>query len=163
MVSGVFDTSRTANATSFVQGLIGNWTLAPVIELSSGRPYSLLTYKDSSIINSPDTARPNVVALGTPGSYSSPDGKVGLTQPPLGSVGNLGRNTYTTGGYVTIDFRLARRIRLGDRISTDFSADVFNLFNRVNIREVDKSFTQAGRPVAAFNPRQIQFGIKVVF
>ena len=91
VVSGVFDTSRTADATSFFQGLVGNWTLAPIIELSSGRPYSLLTYKDSSIINSPDTARPNVVAIGTLGSYASPDGKVGLIQPPLGSVGNLGR------------------------------------------------------------------------
>jgi len=163
VVSGVFDTRQNTQSVGVLQRLLSNWTLAPVIELSSGRPYSLLTYRDSSLINSPDTARPDVVALGTSGSYISPDGKVGLIQPPLGSVGNLGRNTYQTGGYATVDFRLMRHIHLGERISTDLGMDVFNLFNRVNIREVDRSYTQGGRPVAAFNPRQIQFGVKVVF
>ena len=77
VISGLFDTRQNIQTVGFPQKLLSNWTLAPVIELSSGRPYTLLTYSDSSLINSPDTARPNVVDLGTPGSYASPDGKVG--------------------------------------------------------------------------------------
>jgi hypothetical protein len=38
-----------------------------------------------------------------------------------------------------------------------------SLFNRANVREVDNSFTQGGRPVAAFGPRQIQFSLKFFF
>ena len=71
---------------------------------------------------------------------------MGLVQPPLGSVGNLGRNTYQTGGHAAADFRLMRHIHLGERISTDLGMEVFNLFNQVNIREVNRSYTQGGRP-----------------
>jgi hypothetical protein len=52
---------------------------------------------------------------------------------------------------------------LGEKRRLEFSLDVFNLFNRVNIREADNSFTQAGRPVGAFDPRQLQYSAKVVF
>ena len=104
-----------------------------------------------------------MVPLGTPASFASPDGTVGLAQPPLGSVGNLGRNIYTTPHFSSVDLRLTRHISIGENRTIDLSMDAFNLFNRVNIREVDNSFTQQGRPVAAFAPRQIQFSVKLFF
>jgi len=45
----------------------------------------------------------------------------------------------------------------------DFVVDAFNLWNHVNVREVDTTYTHAGRPVAAFDPRQFQFGLKLSF
>jgi hypothetical protein len=45
----------------------------------------------------------------------------------------------------------------------NISTDVFNLFNRVNVRKTDTAFTQSGRAVSAFNPRQIQFGLRLTF
>ncbi|MCI0424000.1 MAG: TonB-dependent receptor [Acidobacteria bacterium] len=157
VVSGVFDSPWKSSP------ILGNWTFSPTIEASSGRPYNLLTLNDSTLINSGSTARPSVVPVGTPGSFASPDGKVGLIQPPLGSVGDLGRNVYRTSNFASVDFRLTRRIVFGDKRRLEFSLDVFNLFNRVNIREADNSFTQAGRPVGAFDPRQLQYSAKVVF
>ena len=67
-------------------------------------------------------------------------------------MGNLGRNVYRTGNFSSVDFRLTRRIVLKEKRRLELSLDVFNLFNRVNIREADNSFTQAGRPVGAFDP-----------
>jgi hypothetical protein len=58
---------------------------------------------------------------------------------------------------------LTRHLSIGETRMIDVSVDVFNLFNRVNIREADNSFTQSGRPVAAFAPRQIQFSLKLLF
>lgn len=104
-----------------------------------------------------------MVPLNTPGSFGSPDRTVGLAQPPLGSVGNLGRNVYWTPHFASLDLRLTRHIPIGENRSIDLSTDAFNLFNSVNVPEVDNSFTQSGRPVAAFNPRQIQFSVKVFF
>ena len=45
----------------------------------------------------------------------------------------------------------------------NISTDVFNLFNRVNVRKADTAFTQSGRAVSAFNARQIQFGLRFTF
>lgn len=163
VVSGIFDGPWKSRGGNLAKALLGSWTLAPTIEVSSGRPYNLLTLNDSTLINSGATARPSVVPLGTSGSFISPDGKVGLVQPPFGSIGDLGRNVYRTGFFASVDFRLTRHISLGERRKLDLSMDAFNLFNRVNFSVADTSFTQSGRPVGAFDARQIQFSVKVIF
>ena len=137
--------------------------LPPRIERSSGRPFRLLTRTDRTLVNSSSTARPSVVPLGTPGSYASPDGQVGLAIPPLGSVGSLGRNVYTTPGYQAVDLRRHTAGENRREGTLNFISDVFNLFNRVNIQKVDTAFTQSGRPISAFSARQIQFGVKILF
>ena len=104
-----------------------------------------------------------MVPLGAPNSVPSPDGAVGLIQPPLGSTGNLGRNVNRTAGFASVDLRMTRHVSIGETRMMDLSVDGFNLFNRVNIREADNSFTQSGRPVAAFVPRQVQFSLKFFF
>ena len=104
-----------------------------------------------------------MVPVGTPGSFASPDGSVGLVLPQLGAVGNLGRNVYRTSSYQALDFRLTRHFQFSENLKVDFIADVFNAFNRVNINKVDSAYHLSGRPVSAFNPRQIQFGLKVFF
>jgi hypothetical protein len=157
IVSSVFDSPWKSSP------VMRNWTFSPTLEVASGRPFNLLTLNDSSLINSSATARPNVTSFGAPSSFPSPDGKVGLIQPPLGSVGNLGRNVYRTSNFASLDFRLTRRVAMGEKRRIEFSLDVFNLFNRVNIREADNSYTQAGRPVGAFDPRQLQYSVKVIF
>ena len=162
VISGVAEVPSTRSADLWKR-IFSDWTFAPRIESSSGRPFRLLTRTDRTLVNSSSTARPSVVPLGTPGSYASPDGEVGLAIPPLGSVGNLGRNVYTTPGYHAVDLRVTRRVRMGEKATLNFIADVFNLFNRVNIQKVDTAFTQSGRPISAFNARQIQFGVKILF
>jgi len=54
-------------------------------------------------------------------------------------------------------------VKIGEKVRLNFIADVFNLFNRVNIQKVDTAFTQSGRPISAFNARQMQFGVKILF
>jgi hypothetical protein len=163
VVSGIFDSPAQFSPVPAIRSLVRNWTVAPVIEISSGRPYNLLTFHDSTLINSTETARPSVTSLSTAGTFPSPDGAAGLVQPPLGSVGNLGRNVYRSPYFASVGLRATRHISIGENRMIDLSMDAFNLFNRVNVREVDNSFTQQGRPVAAFAPRQIQFSVKIFF
>lgn len=101
------------------------------------------------------------------------------------------RNGFTGPDYATADLRLTRKIRLTERYKLNFSADMFNLFNRDNQRVaitsnglvssastfVQSSVTSAVvtypgyyelpnnfmKPNAAYAPRQIQLSMKFIF
>ena len=96
--------------------------------------------------------------------------------PPFLSAGSLGRNRGITHSYASLDLRVARAIRLGERVRLDIIAEGFNLFNRFNeaaaspfFRDVNAFNEQApggsyySRPTAAYDPRQFQFGLKLNF
>jgi hypothetical protein len=101
------------------------------------------------------------------------------------------RNAFTGPDYATVDLRLTREARINERCRLHFTAESFNLFNRDNQRVTITSngliapastFVQdsvtAGiapypgyytlpnnfmKPNAAFAPRQVQLGLKLVF
>lgn len=161
VISGVWN--LPGPAVGAAHALFADWSAAPIIELASGRPYNLITNQDQMLVNNDSDARPSLVPKGTPGSYPSPDGQAGLILPAPFTLGTLGRNVYTTPAYYSTDLRLGKHIPISEPLSADFSVDAFNLFNHVNIREADNSYTNSGRPVAAFDPRQVQLGLKISF
>lgn len=85
---------------------------------------------------------------------------------PLG----VGRNTGRGFDFASFDLRLSRRFRLTERVSLDVLAEGFNLFNRSNFGVPNNTFGSGttplatfGRPTAAFDARQFQFGLRVSF
>ena len=93
--------------------------------------------------------------------------------PNADRVGLLDRNTLEGPSYASVDLRVAREFPLGDRVRGEISFDVFNVFNRTNIRDLNTvwgSFNPDVPPIASFNtprdvfnPRQAQLGLKVRF
>jgi hypothetical protein len=82
----------------------------------------------------------------------------------------VGRNTGRGFDFASFDLRLSRRVRLTERVVVDVSAEGFNLFNRANFGVPNNTFGSGttpvaafGRPTAAFDPRQFQFGLKLSF
>ena len=152
---------------------LADFTLAPIFEISSGRPINILSNQDSNNDQSNQTDRPSV---GGNGLLCVP-GTAGCTPLITGgqfSVGDLARNMGLTHSYSSFDMRLMRRIRFGERFNLDIIAEGFNLFNRFNeasaspfIDDVNAFRERAGngryysRPTAAFDPRQFQFGLKL--
>jgi hypothetical protein len=57
--------------------------------------------------------------------------------------------------------RVSRRIPLGERLMLNAILDVFNVANRFNVADVNPLYTQAGKPTAAFDPRQLQVALKL--
>jgi hypothetical protein len=59
------------------------------------------------------------------------------------------------------DLRIARRVYFGERVSLDLTTDMFNLANKFHVASVNQLWTNAGQPTAAYDPRQLQFALKV--
>jgi outer membrane receptor protein involved in Fe transport len=118
---------------------------AALVTLESGRYFTIFTGADNNGDGNPNSDR----------------------------LGLLGRNTYKGPSYRSVDVRLAREFPLGGRTRGELSVDVFNLFNRTNVRDLNTvwgSFNPSVPPIASFgtprdvfNPRQAQVGLKVRF
>jgi Carboxypeptidase regulatory-like domain len=143
---------------------LADFTVAPIVEVSSGRPFNILSNQDTNNDQSNQTDRPNVLADGS------------LIVPAPFTAGTLGRDTGITHRYASFDMRLSRAVRIGERVRLDLIAEGFNLFNRFNeaaaspfIDDVNSFKQRAGngdyysRPTASFDPRQFQFGLKLSF
>src|SRR5205814_10416605 len=124
--------------------------------LSSGTPFNLLTGVDL-------------------------DGNGDLF-PPADRPLRIGRNAGRTPGFASVDVRISRTIRLGDRMRFEGLVEVFNLFNRVNISDENRIYPprpdgtfdlppkEGGRFIVtpdryrnAFAPRQFQVGLRFIF
>lgn len=176
--SGVYQSGKVFGATGAAHWLLSDWTIAPIIEFSSGRPFNILVGQDQNFDLSSSTDRPlisgpNVTDLcgqvSVPSQFSPTgwlkpacfvDGAFdGVANAPL--IGNLKRNAGIRPYTVFNDLRLSRRIAMGERFNMDVITDIFNIANRFNVADVNPLYTSAGTPTAAYDPRQFQFGLKI--
>jgi hypothetical protein len=82
----------------------------------------------------------------------------------------VGRNTGRGFDFASFDMRVSRLFRLTEKFNLEILAEGFNLFNRANYSVPNNTFGTGttplpafGKPTAAFDPRQIQLGIKLNF
>lgn len=191
VVSGVFNSGKVAGKTfgsGFMSTMLSGFTIAPIVEVSSGRPFNILTGTDTNFDFDPLTDRPNAVlpgsgltkcgtapvlskfsptgALNLPCYQDSPASPTAVIQAGPGAsyfVGSLGRNTGIRPYTLFTDVRLARAFMIHDRLALQFTADAFNLINKNNTLDVDLLYTNAGKETASGDPRQFQFGARLSF
>ncbi len=179
VTSAVFQTGSKPASESLAHRFAANFTVAPILELASGRPFNVLTGTDFNLDFGSNTDRPSVAPSGGVASpfihknvtFLPPtvcDAAVPGISPPVGCTGSLGRNAFTRPGFAQFDLRLARRININEKWNVDLIADAFNLFNRFNVADVNPlcdptnaSACRAGEPSAALDPRQFQFALKI--
>ena len=84
---------------------------------------------------------------------------------PVGSDGNMGRNSFRGPAYKDVDLGLFKNTKVSERLNIQFRAEAFNLFNRVNLYNPigNMGSPQFGQSVTAFAPREIQLGLKLLF
>ncbi len=129
--------------------------LSTIMTLNAGRPYNLLAGQDLNF-----------------------DGD----QPPGDRPNSIARNAGVSPGFANVDLRITRSLIFKERFKVQLVGEVFNLFNRVNISEINRIFPisadgsfnlpkqEGGRFIApkerftnAFSPRQFQFGFRFNF
>jgi hypothetical protein len=173
--SGVLGSpSSWAKEGGFYRAL-SRFTVAPIFEISSGRPFNILSNQDTNNDQSNQTDRPSVLDDGTLCVPGTPGCAPLITNGQFTS-GSLARNFGLTHSFVSLDLRVAKLVPIGERVRLELIAEGFNLFNRFNeaaaspfIDDVRAFNLRAGngryysRPTAAFDPRQFQFGLKLNF
>jgi hypothetical protein len=168
--SAVYQTGKLGGS-GFGSKFFSDWSFAPVIEVSSGRPFNIVTGNGDNLQLSSLTGRPNTTVNPSCGLvYKSKYSPTGTLQEPCGANfngtllsldGNLGRNAGITPWTVFDDIRVSKKIYFGERFNMDLIADVFNIANKMNVAAVSPLFTIAGQPTAAYDPRQFQFALKL--
>ena len=167
--SGVYQTGKMGG--SFGRAFLSEWTFAPLIEFGSGRPFNIVTGSGDNLQLESLTGRPNTfINPACGGGVNSKFSPTGVFQEPcisdfngtlLSLDGNLGRNAGITPWTVFNDLRIGKRVPLGERAGLELSMDIFNIANRYNVAAVSPLFTNAGQATAAYDPRQLQFGMKI--
>jgi Carboxypeptidase regulatory-like domain/TonB dependent receptor len=127
--------------------IAGGVKISGIVTLESGRHYNIFVGSDANQDGNPNTDRPSMI----------------------------GRNSYEGPGYAAVDVRIAREFVVGSAARLDVSLDLFNLFNRTNVKDVNTVWggidintppaPQFGFGTArdVFNPFQAQIGIKLRF
>lgn len=169
--------------------VLGGWRMSNILVLQSGLPFTVYT---SAAFNPTLDSSGNVIGL-KPGSgdfnadgygYDVPNkppaGSVktgsrsdflkgiapvsAFPMPALGSQGNGGRNTYIGPGLANVNTQFAKEFHI-ERYGLEFRADVFNLFNRVNLVQPnsDLSGGSFGQSTDQNLPRAAQFGLHFSF
>ena len=184
VTSAVFQSPSAKSGDGFGKHILGGITVAPIIEVASGRPFNVITGGDARLDFGSSHARPSVggattstflpgksftnasICLANDGSTFSFPG----VAPPNGCDGNLGRNPFTGPGFFQVDLRLSKGIPLGEHLRFDLIADAFNLFNRFNVSAVNQLCDPtagpvcfAGQPTASYDARQFQFALKLTW
>jgi hypothetical protein len=165
--------------------VLGGWRMSNIVVLQSGLPFTVYT---SASFNPVYDGSGNVVGL-KPGSgdfnadgygYDVPDRpakgtvKTGsrsdflkgvatasaFPTPTLGNEGNGGRNTYVGPGMANVNAQFAKEFSF-DRFGLEFRADLFNVFNRVNLTQPDSDLSSGtfGFSTGQNLPRSAQFGL----
>jgi outer membrane receptor protein involved in Fe transport len=161
ITSAVFLSPYHWSDPGFGKKFLADFTVAPIIEVASGRPYNILIGTNPNLDLGTATNRPDVFPSGKvpPGlpvvnspfvkgfDFTIPTQCLGPTNkpfptdltvpsPPFGCVGNLARNAFTRPGFFQIDLRISRKFSITERLNLEVIADGFNMLNRFNVSDV---------------------------
>jgi hypothetical protein len=142
--------------SSLGRAIFGGFTIAPIVTIQSGRPYS----------------------AGTSGNATGGTSQGILGAGGAGRLPNVARNSYRLPTAFNVDLRISRRFRFTETANLELLAEGFNIFNRVNVTDVgtrayvvsgstltyDPLFgvpSEAGNSI--FRERQVQFAARFQF
>jgi outer membrane receptor protein involved in Fe transport len=81
--------------------------------------------------------------------------------------GTLGRNTFLGPNFSDVDFSIFKNIKVSERVSAQFRAEGFNIFNHTNLQMPQAKFgterSVFGLAINTYAARQIQFALKLFF
>jgi hypothetical protein len=173
---------------SFATHLLSNWKLAPVFTARSGQPLNIVSGKDNSLTglgnDRPDQVLANTASTSSTCATSAicvqMINPAAFIQNPIGTYGNVGRNSVRGPGYFGFDLGLSRIFKITERFGLEARAEAFNILNHPNFvgafapsgQPAGASFSTFsnnissatfGQAVGAYDPRILQFAMKLYF
>ena len=159
---------------------LGGWRLGGVVILETGLPFTVYTtapfpYGDFNA-DGFDYDVPNTPVFGRHLTGQSRQSFLrglfpasAFPAPPRGQEGDIGRNTFDQPGYANTNLNVAKLFYApwfhNEKINLELRGEIFNLFNRPNLINVDSDLTdsQFGRATSQLPPREVQFHARVQF
>jgi hypothetical protein len=178
VVSYVWKLPALAKSNGLVRHALGAWQLSGLVSAQTGRPITIL-----SGVNNSGTGigqdRANIVgeAYGSGACAGSTKACKDWLNPasfvanPVGTFGNLGKGSLRFPGAFTWDMAFTKNFPFTERVSLQFRAEFFNIFNRVNFDETTATgnFSKVsskgnfGALQQAGDPRIGQLALKLFF
>jgi hypothetical protein len=170
--SGVYDlpfgkSRRYLNQGGPLDWVLGGWQLGGILMMRSGRPFSPVVNGDIS--NTGTTNYPNRVGSGElPSNQRTIDRWFDLsafTVPAAYTYGNSGRNFLYGPGFVNADLKIGKSFMFRERYRVEFRCEMFNFTNtpHFGVPAATVNLANAGQIRSAGDPRDIQFGLKLVY
>lgn len=170
---------------------LGGWQLNAIFEARTGRPLSFITNRGTvnrsgrsakntaitslsrqelqekvGVFFDPVTSRPVFVDP----SFIGADGRANtqiFQNPVAGQFGTLQLTPVSGPGYWNVDMSLIKRTKIKESVNLEFRAEAFNVFNKTNFfvsaESHDINSTSFGRITTTFDPRILQFALKLKF
>jgi len=171
-----------SNINRWEDWIIGGWSLAPALTVSSGLPFTP-SYANCSADIDTGPCRPNLVGrihvtgnrdayfTTTGGITLQPNGQPGDTigpwqRPVAGTFGTAGRNSIFGPGFSETDVNLKKSFHVKQEMAFELHASISNVFNRVNLANPFPC-VDCGRGGAIFgtlgHQRDVQFHFRLQF
>jgi hypothetical protein len=143
--------------------IVGGWEVTPIITLQSGFPFDVNDgYTRLNLVGDPQIGQGF-----DPGTGQITWFNKNAFAIPNGVPGNVGRNHFYGPGHQLVDLSLIKNFKVTERITTQFQAAAFNLFDtpqfgQPTARKGDDNFGTIGGPLQYSN-RQMQFALRLMF
>lgn len=159
--------------------VVSGWSFGGIATFADGTPFTIFDGLNRAGDSSRNNAiRPNL-APGFSANPVTPGGPnpdhyfnpLAFVLQPVGFYGNVGRNTLIGPGFENVDITLEKTTSIGEVMKLVFRAEAYNVSNHPNFGKPNTTiFTTtglraptAGQITSALAPRQIQFGLKLLF
>jgi hypothetical protein len=163
-----------------LKAVLGGWKVSGIGIFQSGSPFTVYTSAPypSGDYNADGYAydQPNTPSFGNYVSVSRSAFITGVfpasafPKPTTGHEGNLGRNTFDGPGFANVNFNGIKSVHIpwivGQEGATlEFRAEVFNIFNRVNLNNPTSDLSSGlfGLSTSQKQARTAQFGLRIAF
>ncbi len=169
-----------SNLNPILDAVVGGWELNAINTANTGLPVNIdynppaandvTGLSQSADYRGTAFLRPNV--SGAPVSQSQAQslltyfaGYTFTTPPASAPFGNLGRNAFRTPGLEQWDLGVNKNFRIHEQIAMQFRGEFFNVMNHTNFGVPNNVSTSGafGTITTTYPPRQIQFGLKLMF
>jgi hypothetical protein len=155
------------NAEPVVNTILGGWNIGGIFTADTGLPFSAMAGGDvANTGGGPQRAERVANAPGSaPKTRQQWLNPQEFTVPASFTFGNERRNDLIGPGYLNVDFNARKDFKI-ERLTTQFKAEFFNLFNRTQLGLPNNNVQSSafGSITSTSAPaREIQFGLKVLF